>query len=265
MEVITVCNIKGGTGKTTTIENIARVLAIKGYKVLAIDTDGQCNMTYDMKADLQKEEHKGKDLYNLLQCVINNKPYNVQDYIQTSDKWELDIIPATEELHEINNSKDRIQSEFKNWKQLIAIILEEVKTKYDYCLIDTNLNPGILTKCVLYSADKVIIPMMPVMRHYQGLANVFKLIEEIKADNSKLQIAGILFLDTSLRTNGHKLVYVNTLQYAEAKEAPVFETIIHTCVDAETYCMTRESLIDYAPKSKPALDYIALTNELLGE
>lgn len=257
METIAICTIKGGAGKTTTTENLASALQHKGYKVLVIDTDGQANLTMHMGASTKTSEN----LYTLINSIVNKEAYDINEYIKQT-AWNIDIIPGATELHEANIKL----YDAPNWQNIIASILEQVKANYDYCIIDTNPSPHALTKCALYSAQKVIIPMELDISHFQGLADILELIENVQSTgNNDLQIAGIVCLKTALNTTAHKLTYANTQQYAEAKGIRVFDTFIHRASAVEESHIIKQSILDYAPKSKPALDYMALVNELLEE
>lgn len=256
METIAICTIKGGAGKTTTAENLASALQNKGYKVLVIDTDGQANLTMHMGASSKAENN----LYTLIQAIISKQKYNIEDYIHHT-KWEIDIIPGSTDLHEANINLYQV----KNWQIVLASALDKVKANYDYCIIDTNPSPHALTKCALYSAQKVVIPMELDISHFQGLADVLELVSQVQKDNKALQVAGIVCLKTALNTTAHKLTHAQTMQYAEAKGINVFNTFIHRASAVEESHIMKQSILEYAPKSKPALDYMALVNELLEE
>lgn len=125
MEIITITNQKGGVGKTTTTQCIGVGLALNHKKVLLIDSDPQCNLSYTFNV-LNQEN-------NL--CKVLKNEINIKDAIIKTE--HLDIIPATKELNNADNEFTREPYISIGLQTLLKNQLEEVKNQYDYILIDT--------------------------------------------------------------------------------------------------------------------------------
>ena len=120
MEIITISNQKGGVGKTTTAQTLAIGLYKKKYKVLLIDSDPQCNLTYSLNA-----MNKEKTLYNV---------YNGDDIKQC-------IIPTTRGVHLLSGDIKLINADKQytdiGKEYILKKATDEIKQYYDYIIIDT--------------------------------------------------------------------------------------------------------------------------------
>lgn len=120
MEIITISNQKGGVGKTTTAHTLAIGLFKKKYKVLLIDSDPQCNLTYSLNA-----MNKEKTLYNV---------YNGDDIKQG-------IIPTTQGVHLLSGDIKLINADKQytdiGKEYILKKAIDSVKQYYDYIIIDT--------------------------------------------------------------------------------------------------------------------------------
>ena len=257
MKVITVCTLKGGAGKTTTAENLATGITKRGYKVLVIDTDGQTTLTTHTGIYANK---CANNMYTLFCAIRDGEKYDLGEYIQPTQKHNFDIIPGSTELMKA----DFVFYNAMEWKGAIKQIIEKVKKKYDYCIIDTHPSAGVMTLSSLYASNTVIIPMQLNIDNFQGLAQVFSVVEEVKqTGNPKLNIDGILLCMVSPNQNIQKLTKAQTEQLADAIGTKVYNTVIHKASAVDESHTTRESVYTYAKRSKPALDYDAFTDEFL--
>lgn len=241
--IISFTNHKGGTGKTTSVVNIACALRDKKYNVLLIDLDPQGNLSYSLG--------------------VNDYTYNVLDWLIDGVNLDsvvvmysgLSIIPSSvniinrkEEFKEKNYAKNLLQHNLK-------------KTNYDFILIDCPPAIGTFTKLALSASDFVIIPMLLEILSIQGLTQIIKFIEEIKADsNPNIEILGVLgvCVNESRKLTNEVLEFID-LTY----NVDVFNNRIHNNVKAAEAPSFAKSVIDYAPSSTSAKEYIAVTQELL--
>ena len=256
MRVITICAFKGGSGKTTTAQTLAAGLVKRGYKVLALDTDRQTNLTTNSGINPGKCK---ATIYDLLKEGRNGKPLQVVNTtLSTSGKY--DLIPGSIQLESTEYNFFNADT----WKYSIQDIIQPVRDQYDFTVIDTNTNPGIMTRAALYAADSVIIPIEPSVNNFQGLAQAYKRITSIQQDGRQgLSIAGILLVKTNLSTTAHKMTYNQIQQFAAAVNVHVFNTTIRRASVIEEAQIMQESIFDYAEKSKPAQDYYNFIDEYL--
>ena len=151
-KTISVCNQKGGVGKTTTTVNLGVGLAMQGKKVLLIDADPQGDLTTCL--GWQDTDGLGITLATKLTDVINETMTDPMVGILHHEEG-VDLVPANLELSamEFNlvNAMSR-ETTLKNY-------LSQVKNRYDYVIIDCMPSLGMVTLNALSAADSVIIPV----------------------------------------------------------------------------------------------------------
>ncbi|MBO6481532.1 MAG: ParA family protein [Pelagibacteraceae bacterium] len=183
--VISVINQKGGVGKTTTTINLATALAKKGKKILIIDLDPQGNATTGLGKSNNDEE---KSVYNILIGKIS-----AENAIQESSVKGLDLIGSNVNLSglEVETANDANR----------AFLLKEILKKennslfndYENIFIDCPPSLSLLTVMSLVSADELLIPLQTEFFALEGITQLVKTIDRIKANlNPKLSIRGIL-------------------------------------------------------------------------
>ena len=183
--IISVINQKGGVGKTTTTINLATALAKKGKKILIIDLDPQGNATTGLGKSNNDEE---KSVYNILIGKIS-----AENAIQESSVKGLDLIGSNVNLSglEIETANDANR----------AFLLKEILKKennslfndYENIFIDCPPSLSLLTVMSLVSADELLIPLQTEFFALEGITQLVKTIDRIKANlNPKLSIRGIL-------------------------------------------------------------------------
>lgn len=243
--IITVGNRKGGTGKTTTVVNIGRALSLKGKNVLLLDLDPQANLSYSFGISTEG---------CLLGEVLLDKKIDSGSIFY---KDGLDLIPSNTDLQEYETELIRNHAPYTALKHA----LKDVKDQYDFILIDCPPAASYLTINALMACDAVLIPMLMENLSLVGFEQMVDLVFKVKNKYyPELWIMGVLgvlvderrHLTTSilesLRNNYGIDVFNNYIrQNVKAAEAPALG----------------QSVIDYAPKSNSAKDYMAVADELL--
>ena len=246
-KIIGVANQKGGVGKTTTAVNLAAALGVLEKKVLLIDADPQANATSGLGI-----EEVNFSTYNLLEHSAD-----VKDCIQKTSSPNLDLVPSHIDLVAAEiELVDRDKREY-----MLKKALEEVKSEYDYIIIDCAPSLGLITVNALTAADSVIIPIQCEYFALEGLGKLLNTVKNVqKIHNYDLDIEGLLLTmyDSRLRLSNQVVEEVNT-HFPEM----VFETVISRNVRLSEAPSFGESILMYDAESKGAIQYIQFAEEVL--
>ncbi len=143
--------------------------------------------------------------------------------------------------------------------------LNELDNEYDFIIIDTPPALNILTVNAYVASDSLIIPMAPEILSLLGVSQIRETIETVRRHyNSRLRVLGILLNKFNPRLNLNREVLELSEQIAEQLDSKVFESKIRSSVSVAEAPAHGESVISYAPRSKPAADFEALVDELWG-
>ncbi len=193
-KIIVIGSQKGGVGKTTTTLNLAHSLQQMGKKVLTVDFDSQANLTtcYGVEDTGALEYTIG----HLMMAQIEEEvPESFEDYIRSREG--VDYILSSIYLSVVDA---KLRTEM-GAERMLAEVLEPLKSRYDYILIDTCPSLGMLTINALATADEVIITVNPQLLAMMGLQDFLRTIGKIKKRiNPKLEVAGILLTICESRT-----------------------------------------------------------------
>ena len=224
---IAIVNQKGGTGKTTTCENLGVGLAAEGKKVLLVDADPQGSLTISM--GWQKPDELPVTLSTLMQKAMNDQCIPPGEGVLHHAEG-VDLIPANIELAGLEVALVNTMSREKMLKQ----VLDSAKQHYDYILLDCTPSLGMLTINALAAADTALIPVQAQYLSAKGLEQLLQTINKVHRQiNPKLKIEGILLTMTDNRTNYGR--QIDTLiRQAYGKHIKVFgQTIPHSVRAAE--------------------------------
>ena len=188
--VIAVANQKGGVGKSTTAINLSACLAEKEKKVLTIDMDPQGNTTSGLGVDKNNVENT---LYELLLGEAETKDTIVKDVVEN-----VDLIPSN-----VNLSGAEIELIGVDEKEyILKKIIDKVRRKYDYIIIDCPPSLNMLTINALTAANSVLVPIQCEYYALEGLSQLIHTIDLVKDRlNKKLVMEGVVFTMYDARTN----------------------------------------------------------------
>lgn len=243
MEILAVAIQKGGTGKTTTAAVLAQAAAHTGKKVLAIDLDPQGNLSFAAGADTSR----GGSSYDLL----NDTP--AADIIQTLPQG-FDIIPASWNLATEKTSKGSATR--------LKAAIEPIKSRYDFIIIDTPPTAGELQYNALFAATGLIIPLEADIYSLKSLYQITDTARQIMQTNKQLSIKGFVITQLDNRSTIAKQMQENVIIAANKNNVPYLGSI-RTGVAIKEAAALQKNLYDYAPKSNPAKDYLALLEQLI--
>lgn len=255
---IAVINQKGGTGKTTTCENLGVGLAMEGKKVLLVDADPQGSLTVSM--GWQDPDALPTTLSTLMQKAMNNQCIPPGEGILHHAEG-VDLIPANIELAGLEVALVNTMSREKVMKQ----VLESAKREYDYILIDCTPSLGMLTVNALAAADSALIPVQAQYLSAKGLEQLLQTVQKVRRQiNPKLKIEGILLTMTDSRTIYGQQIS-NLIRQAYGKHLKVFDQTIPRSVRAAETSTTGKSIFQYDPKGKVAEAYHSIAKGVLAD
>jgi chromosome partitioning protein len=248
-KVIALANQKGGVGKTTTAINLGASLAILDKKILLIDADPQANATSGTGFDIKKVKT------SIYECLIDDVDPN--RIILNSEIKGFDLIPSHIDLVgaeiEMLNMPER--------EYMLKNVVEKVRDKYDYVLIDCSPSLGLITVNALTAADSVIIPVQCEYFALEGLGKLLNTINIIqKGLNKELEIEGFLLTmyDARLRLSNQVVEEVQ-----KHFQQMVFETIVQRNIRLSEAPSFGKPAILYDADSKGAVNYLNLAREVL--
>lgn len=253
-KVITICNFKGGTGKSTTTHTLAVGLHQRGYKVLLVDADPQCNLSMVSNIDTRDNVNT---IYELIkgerepQDVISHTPY-------------YDIICGSLSVSRADNELTK-EPYLMNCYYLLKEQIDKVKDNYNFVIIDTPPTLALITQNCLVASDSIIVPTQADSFCISGLANLKKQLDIItsRTTNKELYIEGILLVKYSERTTLNKILRDELFNASRVLNTKVYPYAIRESVGVrESQTMKSNVLIDN-PKNNASVDYTLFIEEFI--
>lgn len=252
-QVITVCNHKGGVGKTTTVINLAHALAKKGKKILVVDADPQANASQTLGkvppidqpfgvSDIFMD--KGKIFSNT--CVDTKVP-------------DVNLIPATLQMFQL----ERIIPETKRVLGLRAKMDSGARDNFDFILFDTPPNLGVFQLNALAASDWYLVPIQADSFHaLTGIEYLLETAGFVREDaNDDLKFLRALVTMYDARTSVAKSMDEEVRRHFGKDR--VFKTVINRNTLIAQAVIEGKTVFQKDSRAPGAKDHTALAKEIL--
>lgn len=262
MRSIAVMNQKGGVGKTTTSVNLAAGLARAGKRVCLVDLDPQGHGSLHLGIEAMG------DIPTMYDVFTGQRPMSAVRRMVASNLWvapsNIDLAATELELVDAGNREVVLRD---------AIDAMTAEQEFDYIVMDCPPSLGVLTINALTAAREVFIPLQPHFFALQGLSKLFETTALVtRRLNRELRVTGIVLCLYETGTRLAADITEDLIGFLDGSdpEAPwagarIFETRIRRNIKLAEAPSFGQSIFAYIPNCPGALDYEALTDEVLAD
>ncbi|MGL5114504.1 MAG: plasmid partitioning protein RepA [Beijerinckiaceae bacterium] len=203
LQVLAVTNFKGGSGKTTTAAHLAQYLALRGYRVLAIDLDPQASLSALYGTQPELDVAANQTLFAALRYDDQRRP--LRAVIRKTYVEGLDLVPGNLELMEFEHETPRLLARGLAGAQSlfyarVAEALDSVSADYDVVVLDCPPQLGFLTLAALCAATGVMVTVHPQMLDVASMSQFLlmtdDLLEVVREAGGRLQFDFYRYLVT---------------------------------------------------------------------
>lgn len=246
--IISIANEKGGVAKTTTTLSLGGALAELGKKVLVIDLDPQANLTLSLGIESDQK------VLSLVNLILDNKHAN--DSILPTQVENLSLFPSNSDIR----MAERLLPMQSDYHLLLKKILEPLSTTYDYILMDCPPFLGAITLNALISSNLLILPTQAEYYSVFALKNMMAMVRQVRSLGTP-NLRYRLLLTMFDKRNGIHRSLAEHLR--ESFNAGVLDTVIEIDTRLRESPLTGLPIIYHAAKSRGALQYRFLAQEIL--
>ena len=182
LQILAVVNFKGGSAKTTTCAHLAHFLALRGYRVLAIDLDPQASLSAMFGAQPEMDVGDNETIYAALRYGSERRA--LRDVIRRSYFDGIDLIPGNIEVMEYEHETprllaDKVASKENVFFERLRIAIGEVEADYDVVLLDTPPSLGFLTLGAIYAATGLLVTVHPAMLDVMSMSQFLLMMSDM--------------------------------------------------------------------------------------
>jgi chromosome partitioning protein len=245
--ILTIANQKGGVGKTTTAVNLAASLAAAEHRTLLIDVDPQGNAGSALGV---RRDDSERSVYEVL---LDGLP--LREAVRKTELKFLDIVPASKHLVGAELELGALEGREYRLKRAV----DEIAGAYEYVIIDCPPSLGLLTLNGLVAAKGVVIPLQCEYYALEGLADVLKTIELVRASaNPDLKVDGIVLTMFSANNLANQVADEIRRTFSDQ----VFDTVIPRNVRLSEAPSHGKPILLYDIASKGCQSYLELAREV---
>ena len=255
MTIFTIHHRKGGVGKTSTVQHFAKAVSKSGIKTLAIDMDGQANLTMSFNV-----RNINQGLADVFRKIMKREKLVLSDFIIRVNK-NLDLLPGTSLLF-------KVQDEISNFQGMRGHLLTKIKNdflNYSVVIIDTPPQSSWLVSNALLVADQIIAPISCETFAVDGLVGLSESLEELgylnNQDESPLKLS---YLVPTMYHGSRKAHREFLSSIRKEFGSLVTKTMIRVDANIESAQSNYQSVFEYSPNTRSAEDYLKLAEEILG-
>jgi len=247
MYVLSVCNHKGGTGKTTTAIHLAAALGLSGWRTLVIDLDPQGFLTRTMDVEEPRPEYTVASLFD---------PSSDLDTTPMQEVSGFDLLPSsstlTKRMRDLNKPTDVL------W---VREALQKADLDYDLILFDTAAAVTVYSLNALVASEHVIIPVLPEYQAVVGAEQTYQTTELVENKlNPRLKSRNFLLTQVDARKRIHRTYQ----QYLRKKyDDAVLDNVIRTSTSLAESREGGTTVFDHDSTARGARDYANATDELI--
>lgn len=233
---LSICNQKGGVGKTTTTMNLAAALAKLGKRVLTIDLDPQRNLSHTLGFEPDRQPTTANELI-YFNCY--GMPCEYERFVRHNEREAVDYIPSTPAL----SSAPTLLATIQDGDQVLCRALsDDFFQQYDFILLDCKPSLDLLTVNALGASDGLLIPIEPEEYAVNGLADLLSTVQNVRQKlNPRLDITGVLMTRADSRRKSVQAIRSDLIEVLGEK---VFDTTIPFLAEASDAAKCRESCVN---------------------
>ena len=241
---VSICNHKGGVGKTTTVASLGASLARLGYSDLVVDLDAQSNLTSSLIV--------GEPERTTYEALRERKSLPIVELPSVPGVY---LAPASLDLAGIELEI----ASYMEREKILKDVLDEVAGGYDYILLDCPPSLGLLTINALTASTDVLIPLTAEALPSRGLQRILDIVSMTqKRLNKELRLSGILITRYEKSNLSQTVEEALRGRYGDL----VLQTKIRKNVSLAEAPLAMRSILEYAPTSNGAKDYKSLALEV---
>lgn len=246
--IISVANEKGGVAKTTSTISLGAALVESGLEVLLIDLDGQANLSLALGVEANQNQP------TIANVLLESAP--VKSAVRETGIPRLALIPSASEM----GMAERFLPMRQGYENALVKALREENWPYDYILLDCPPFLGAVTQCAMMASDLLLMPTQPEFFSVNALRNMMGLVRKVRAQGNARLTYRLLMTMYDRRNRIHRTMGE---QLRSTFGNGVLETVIETDTKLRESSIAGLPIIYHAPKTRSALQYRALAQEIL--
>ena len=244
---VSIANEKGGVAKTTTTISLGAALVEAGLSVLLVDLDAQANLSLALNAN-----HKGQA--GIANVLLESAP--ARDVVRETGIPHLDLISSSADT----GLAERFLPSRQDYEITLRNAFSNAQWSYDFVIMDCPPFLGAVTGNALMASDLLLIPTQAEFFSINALRNMLSLIRRVRAQGNDQMTYRLLLTMYDRRNRIHRTL---SEQLRATFGNGVLETVIETDTKLRESPIAGLPIIYHAPKSRSALQYRALAQEIL--